>query len=117
MWFAMIELCMTLLIYWISHDLHYWTWGEFGMAFSNPVRAEQIYHQWILLRISELALALGCIALFTYGGTKRWPLLFLIVLGGAVIAIWILWFYQPVWTPPTHQSGQVDWHLFFSQLA
>jgi hypothetical protein len=96
LWFGIGGLLITLLLYWVSHDWHYWEWGENGPAFSHPDLAAQIYRRWITLRVSELGVVLGCLVLVIYGGQKRWHWIVLLGIASVVIAIWVLWFGQPI---------------------
>jgi hypothetical protein len=92
-------LLITLVVYALTHAWYYWAWADMGIGFSDPAFAEQVYRQWSIFRITELGLALGCLAFMIYGGRRRWHPAILILPASIVMVIWLLWFFQPVWTP------------------
>jgi hypothetical protein len=91
----LIGLILTLLIYWVSHDWNNWDWSERGPEYGNTI-ARQVYQQWIFLRCGELGLAFAGLLLIIYSGKRGWHPIKAVGLSAIVIAIWGLWFYQPV---------------------
>lgn len=94
-WVGLIGVILTLLVYWISHGWNYWDWSERGPEYGNPI-ARQIYEQWIFLRCGELGLVFASLLLITYAGRRSWHPIIAVGLSCMVMAIWVLWFYQPV---------------------
>lgn len=95
-WIGLSGLLLTFLLYWISGAWYSVSWNERGLAYGNPALAEQLYAQWTYLRYGELGLACACLLFIMANRRMRYKRIIAVGIAGIVIAIWVLWFYQPV---------------------